>query len=136
MDAEQKSCLQEGVGVPLTDEMKAKLMMEYGIIPPEAPMEHDPAETPKKPDATDSGVSTSRKTTGGASSSASTSMVKKSIVKGRELQRRGRGASDSHKRDLNDDFDKELMTDEEVHAGRQEIAAPPEQQADSFWDKV
>lgn len=62
--------------------------------------------------------------------------MKNGIMKGRELQRRGSGTIDLHKKDLNDDFDKELMTDEEVRAGREEGADPPEQHADGFWENM
>lgn len=78
-----------------------------------------------------------QKTTGGATSSSTASLVKRSILEGRELQRRGSGASDSHRRDLNDEFDKELMTDAEFHAEGQEAAAPPVQESsDGLWEKM
>lgn len=74
LECEAKSSLQEIVGVPLSEEDKAKLPMGFGYqqhIATEmdhewhkqhiaSEMAHEPAETPKTPDETESGASAAR----------------------------------------------------------------------------
>lgn len=85
-----------------------------------------------------------RSTTGSARAAAAAARtgVRKSIDKGRVLQRRDSGGSDGHKWDLTDEFDmaedRELMTDEE-HNGAVAAASCANQVPsadDQFWTRM